>query len=164
MKFWRKASLFIFWIILSESITLERVSIGIILSYLVVKFNEDLDRDLMERNGKKVSLNVKKITIFFKYLGTLILEIFKSNIHVAKIVLSPKMNISPNICTVDTKIQSNLLKTILSNSITLTPGTLTLFMDDDKLIIHCLQEENIKDLKESSFENILLKAEEIINE
>ncbi|MEW9093827.1 MAG: Na+/H+ antiporter subunit E [Clostridiaceae bacterium] len=164
MKFWQITSLFIFWIILSESITLERLSIGLIISYLVFRFNEYLNRELMEKNSKKVSFNVKKITIFLKYLSTLILEIFKSNIHVAKIVLSPKMNISPNICTVDTKIQSNLLKTVLANSITLTPGTLTLIMDDDKLIIHCLQEENIKDLEESSFENILLKAEEIINE
>ncbi|MPN50037.1 Na(+)/H(+) antiporter subunit E [bioreactor metagenome] len=93
----------------------------------------------------------------------LIKEIFKSNFHVAKVVLSPKLNISPTIVTITTNLKSDFDKTILANSITLTPGTLTLDMTEEKLIIHCLEENSIKDLQNSIFENILLKKEELNN-
>ncbi|GAA0723333.1 Na+/H+ antiporter subunit E [Clostridium malenominatum] len=160
MKIWHSIVLVLFWIILSESFSIERVCIGIIIAYIISKFNEDL----LEYNNKKLRWNVNKITIFFRYLWLLIIEIFKSCINVARIVLSPKMKISPSTCTIETKLKSNFLRTVLANSITLTPGTLTLFVDDNKITIHSLQEENLKDLEDSSFEKILLKVEEDVNE
>ena len=157
MRIWHTASLALFWLILSESFTVERIILGIIIACIVAKFNEDLATG----SDKGIGFNINKIIIFVKYLSLLIIEIFKSNINVAKIVLNPKMNISPCVYKIHTNLKSNLLKTVLANSITLTPGTLTLFMDGDEMIIHSLKEENIKDLEDSSFEKILLKAEEI---
>lgn len=156
MKYWLISLYFGFWIVLCASLNMEISIIGILVCYFVFKFNKDMviDRDNFIRTKGKT------ITRSLQYLVILIREIFKSNFHVAKIVLSPKMDISPQVVTIDTNIKSPLYKTLLANSITLTPGTLTLLMEDKKLTIHCLQRENVNDLLQSDFEKILLKAEE----
>lgn len=153
----------LFWLILAENLNIERVAIGALICIAVFIFNKNL---LCKYNNSKKSKHLlivnAKYTVL--YIWILIKEIFKSNFHVAKIVLSPKLNISPTIVTITTNLKSDFDKTILANSITLTPGTLTLDMNEDKLIIHCLEKESIKDLQNSSFENILLKKEELNND
>lgn len=160
MKIWHAMTFVLFWIVLSESFSIERICIGVIIAYIISKFGEEL----LEIKYKNLKLNVNKLTMFFRYLCLLLVEIFKSCINVAKIVLNPKMKIAPSVCIIETRLKSNFLRTILANSITLTPGTLTVFMDDNKITIHSLQEENLKDLENSSFEKILLKVEENKNE
>lgn len=153
----------LFWLILAENLNIDRIAIGTLICIGVFIFNKDL---LNKHNIHKKSKNllISNIKYAVLYIFILIKEIFKSNFHVAKIVLSPKLNISPTIVTITTNLKSNFDKTILANSITLTPGTLTLDMTEDKLIIHCLEEESIEDLQNSSFENILLKKEELNND
>lgn len=143
-----------FWLILAQRITLETVILGYIVSYCIFKFNEEI----LCINDKSISL--KKGKYILTYCFYLVKEVFKSNFHVAKIVLSPKMNISPSIVTFKTKLNSNFLRTILANSITLTPGTLTVELQDNTITVHCLEKSNMKDLKDSNLENILLKFED----
>ncbi|MBM7869084.1 multicomponent Na+:H+ antiporter subunit E [Clostridium pascui] len=152
----------IFWLILAENLNIDRIAIGALICIGVFIFNKDL---LSKHNIYKKSkdLLISNIKYAVLYILILIKEIFKSNFHVAKIVLSPKLNISPTIVTITTNLKSDFDKTILANSITLTPGTLTLDMTEDKIIIHCLEEKSIKDLQNSCFENILLKKEELNN-
>jgi multicomponent Na+:H+ antiporter subunit E len=90
----------------------------------------------------------------------LVKEILVSNFNVAKIVLSPKIVISPQIVIINTKIKSDFHKTIFANTMTLTPGTLTISMDEDEIIVHCLRDEFTKELTNSPFEKIILKVEE----
>lgn len=144
----------VFWIVLSEGFTVESGIIGLMIVLTIYRFNR------INGKRKQGKLKVLHFKYAIEYAMYLIKEIFKSNFQVAKIVLSPKMKISPTIVEVKTKVKPNVLKTILANSITLTPGTLTLFLNENKLIIHCLQKENEKDLINSGFENILLKTEE----
>ncbi|WP_052085685.1 MULTISPECIES: Na+/H+ antiporter subunit E [unclassified Clostridium] len=152
----------VFWLILAENLNIDRIAIGTLICIGVFIFNKDL---LGKYNIHKKSKNllISNIKYAVLYILILIKEIFKSNFHVAKIVLSPKLNISPTIVTITTNLKSDFDKTILANSITLTPGTLTLDMTEEKLIIHCLEENSIKDLQNSIFENILLKKEELNN-
>lgn len=152
----------IFWIILTENFNRERLLIGILICIGVLIFNKDLLN--ISKTKKCNSSLAKTIKYSVSYICSLIKEIFKSNFHVAKIVLSPKLNISPTIITITTNLKNDFDKTILANSITLTPGTLTLHTNEDKLIIHCLEKESIKDLQNSSFESILLKKEELDND
>ena len=91
-------------------------------------------------------------------------EIIVSNLNVAKIVLSPQIVISPQIVTIKTKIKSDFNKAIFANTITLTPGTLTISMDGDKIEVHCLKGEYSKELTNSAFEKIIMKVEEDIYE
>jgi multicomponent Na+:H+ antiporter subunit E len=75
------------------------------------------------------------------YGGWLIVEIVKSNITVIRKILGPSHAIDPDVVTVTTSAKSDLGKAIFANSITLTPGTVTLDVDGDKLKVHALVRE-----------------------
>lgn len=147
----------LFWITLSQNVKAETLFIGIIISLLITILNKDLI-------GSK-QLNIRKnILHWIFYTIILIKEIIVSNIHVAKIVLSRKIEISPQVVIIKTKIKSDFNKTVFANSITLTPGTLTISMDRDNIAVHCLKDEFAIGLTNSSFEKIILKIEEGIYE
>ena len=66
----------------------------------------------------------------------------KSNIDVARRVLSPSLPIKPGIVEVKTKLTSKFGRMLLANSITLTPGTLTVEVKDDSFFIHWIDVED----------------------
>jgi multicomponent Na+:H+ antiporter subunit E len=81
-------------------------------------------------------LSLKRIVYSIAYIGVLFWEIIRANIDVAGRVLHPKLPISPGIVIIRTTLKSNIARLILANSITLTPGTFTLDVAGDKLLIH----------------------------
>ncbi len=81
-------------------------------------------------------ISLKRMLYFFAYLGVLFVEIVKANFDVAYRVLHPKLPIKPGIVTIKTELKQDIAKMILANSITLTPGTFTLDVLGDTLIIH----------------------------
>lgn len=141
----------LFWIVMCEKLNTEVFVIGVIVSASVCFFN----RHLLNTG----SFNISKLSLYALYLLLLLKEIVYANISVARIVLSPKMNISPCIVRLKTQLKSRLHRAILANSITLTPGTLTVQLDEDELVVHCLMKEYIPDLMDSKFEKLLLKIE-----
>jgi multicomponent Na+:H+ antiporter subunit E len=158
---YRKLGLFVlFWLILAQTLSFERIAIGTLICVAVYLFN----KDLQSFNQKNRNLALPNLKFLLSYITVLIVEMFKSNFHVAKIILSPKLNISTSIVTINTKLKNEFNKTVLANSITLTPGTLTLDSTNDKLIIHCLDKEVAKGLENSKFEQMLLKKEELFND
>jgi multicomponent Na+:H+ antiporter subunit E len=72
------------------------------------------------------------------YIPLFLWEMTKANFDVAYRVIHPKMPINPGIVRVKTKIQSEMGRTFLANSITLTPGTFTIDIKKDILYIHCI--------------------------
>ncbi|TCO72670.1 Na+/H+ antiporter subunit E [Marinisporobacter balticus] len=146
----------LFWIILAEKMNVERIWIGLCICMGVYLFN----KNLIHCNGEKTFRSPRKIYYWILYFWILIKEIVVANFQVAKIVLSPKMDISPEIVTVHSKLKTDFYRTILANSITLTPGTLTVFMKEDALTVHCLKKDYIEDVLNSKFEKILLEVEE----
>jgi multicomponent Na+:H+ antiporter subunit E len=144
----------LFWIVLSENVKIETLCIGIIISLLVTSLNVNLVHSKRQFNFKR------NIILWISYTIKLLKEIFVSNFNVAKIVLSPQIIISPQIVIIETKIKSDFHKTIFANSITLTPGTLTISLDRNKIAIHCLKDEFAIGLTNSDFERTILKIEE----
>jgi multicomponent Na+:H+ antiporter subunit E len=71
-----------------------------------------------------------------KYLGVFLVALIKSNLDVARRVLAPSLPINPGVVQVRTQLQSDLGRLLLANSITLTPGTLTVDVEGDTLLIH----------------------------
>ncbi len=82
-----------------------------------------------------------------RYWLWLLKEIAKSNVTVAKIVLSPRMPISPTVVSVDASRLRPVSQTLLANSITLTPGTISIDVDRGVIEVHCLTVEGARDLK-----------------
>ncbi len=148
----------LFWVVISANAKVETLCIGIIISLLVRTFNSDLmcgNRQLSFR---------RNIKAWIYYTILMLKEILVSNFNVAKIVLSPQIAISPQIVTINTQIKSDFHKAIFANTITLTPGTLTISIDGDEINVHCLKGEYSKGLTNSAFEKIILKVEEGIYE
>jgi multicomponent Na+:H+ antiporter subunit E len=79
---------------------------------------------------------VKRIVMFLVFLLVLLKEMILANLDVAFRVLHPKIPIRPGIVEVKPGIESDMGKLILANSITLTPGTLSMDYIDDSLYIH----------------------------
>lgn len=93
------------------------------------------------------------------YLLWLLKEIFKANVNVAKIILNPKLPISPIMVPFRATQQSDYFRMIYANSITLTPGTITTGTDGEVLRIHALtwhdvdgREEDEMDIKIAELE------------
>lgn len=74
-------------------------------------------------------------------------EIVKANVAVTRIVLSPRLPVSPCITTVDASRLSLASQAVLANAITLTPGTLTLDVDAGRIEVHCLTQAAARDLE-----------------
>lgn len=71
----------------------------------------------------------------------LLVEIFKSSMEVVRIVLNPRLPISPTVVYVDAEPKGPVGQVILANAITLTPGTVTLDVFKNRLVVHCLTRE-----------------------
>ncbi|HPF26235.1 MAG TPA: Na+/H+ antiporter subunit E [Steroidobacteraceae bacterium] len=87
-----------------------------------------------------------------RYWGWLTIEVVKSSIDVARIVLQPRMPISPTVVTFHATSSRPVAQAILGNSITLTPGTVTLDIHDGKLQVHCLTKAGAAALLEGEFD------------
>lgn len=81
-----------------------------------------------------------------RYWSWLIVQIFKSNIHVAKLALTPA-RIQPQLLTVPVPHQDEVAKVTYANSCTLTPGTVALQLLSDELLVHALDDASAADLR-----------------
>lgn len=94
------------------------------------------------------------------YVPLFLYKLVLSNIDMAYRVLSPKMPINPRIVKVPTALKSDFSKLILANSITLTPGTLSLDVEDDGVLVHWVNAsgktgEDYQKQISREFENVL---------
>ena len=76
-----------------------------------------------------------------RYWGWLLIEIFKANIDVAKLILAPRLALSPRMIRVKATQSTDMGVVIYANSITLTPGTVTVDIDGDELVVHAITRE-----------------------
>jgi multicomponent Na+:H+ antiporter subunit E len=144
-----------FWFILSFKINLTIAVIGFFVSTMVVFFNYDL----VFNNQEASKLTFRTIKKFIVLFFVLIFNIIKSNIEVAKIVLSPKMPIDPGFVTIKNPLKKELNQALFANAITLTPGTLTVDMNKDEIVVHGLVKEHVKHLDGSSLERAFMALE-----
>jgi len=147
----------VFWMIIASSISLTELIVGIFASLLIVLYSMDLVFSETEMS----SLTPRTLKALFILLVRLIIEIIVSNFHVAKIVLSKKLPIDPGFETIRQPLKKDLNKTLYGNAITLTPGTLTVDMEDDFIIVHGLEKHSVKSLEGSKLEKAFMNLEGI---
>ena len=88
-------------------------------------------------DGHPLEIHINFLSLF-AYFGWLFVEIAKSNWAVTKLILAPKIKLRQNIFEVPYVQKSDLGQTIFANSITLTPGTITVEVDPDHFLVHAL--------------------------
>jgi multicomponent Na+:H+ antiporter subunit E len=143
--------LFIIWIVLTNSLEVSNIVLGVILSVSISL----LYINIFEHKKFEV---INPFWLFI-YFFVLIKNIIKSNIYLTKILARRELNLTPAIVAVPTKLTSDWKKLLLANSITLTPGTLTLDIKDDMLFIHIIEykDGDNKSLITGEFERIISK-------
>ena len=125
--------LFIVWLLLTSSIHYQELIVGAILSLVIALFASKLNSQCISGITNPFKWFIY-IIIFFKNL-------IAANINVATIVLKPKLPINPGIIKLKTNADTNFKKLVIANSITLTPGTITLDVIDDYFYVHWINVE-----------------------
>ena len=122
---------FIFWLALTWPFNLQDVCAGALVSLIAI----GLTRDLFPEEMVKF-LNPVRVLWAILYFIYLIHYIIIANFDVAYRVIHPALPIHPGIVRVKTSLKSEMARTMLANSITLTPGTLSVDMDGENYYIH----------------------------
>jgi len=148
-------SLMAFWIAMSGFLDAVHLAMGAVsvagvmmLNHRLkqnVFFSDDID-DLAEFN----------IGHFIYYLFWLIYQILVSGFHVLFVIIRPSMPIKPTLVTFRVDLPSSQAKVILGNSITLTPGTLTVDIQDDLFTVHALDSKSYEGIADDSMPRMVL--------
>jgi len=123
--------LVIIWLALSSSLQWQELAVGIAVSLIISLALSKIYSEL-----GFPPLSIKRIVFFFIFLGVLFKEIIVANVDVAYRIIHPKMPIKPGIVVIKTTLKQDIAKMMLANAITLTPGTFTLDIIEDTLLIH----------------------------
>lgn len=148
---------FIVWALLNWMPDWQHLLVGIFVAAFVAYMTGDF---FVRRPG--LFTHPRRYLWFFYYVPIFIWECFKANIDVAFRVMHPALPVHPGIVKVKTSLRSDTALTFLANSITLTPGTLTVDIDKENgfLYVHWIEvkhkdvEKATKDIVER-FESIL---------
>ena len=125
------ATLLLFWILLSSSLAIESVVIGALIAALVAYA---LSANLSYLSGYRFTAASLVATVL--YIGYFLKELVKANLSMAALVLTPSLPVKPAIVRVRTQLKNPIARLLLANSITLTPGTLSVEVTDEWLYIH----------------------------
>lgn len=137
--------LFIFWIILNGKITPEVVIFGLVLTALIAV----LRRILFGRTLKDELRALRKSPYFAAFLAVLLWEILKANLKVMRMIPRGEKRLKPVLVTFRTDLKTDFCRFLFANSITLTPGTITVEAEEDVFRVHCL-EETLLDTSDSN--------------
>lgn len=145
------------WIIFNGSLTLEIFLFGVVIAAVMYAFI----CKFMDFNVHKDILIWKRLFLLLRYLVILIVEIVKANISAMKLLFSEKNEIEPVLVRFRTSLKTKTAKTLLANSITLTPGTITVSLEGDEFQVHCLDRSLAEGLSDGVFVKELEKMEQI---
>lgn len=147
----------LFWLILIPRYTVENIVAGLLVCWGALWFSSEL---LIEQEQASI-YSKKGIVLYFRYVYHLVIEIVKANIDVAKIVLSKNMDIQPHFFKVPLHIKKDLNKVIYANAITLTPGTLSVDMDENFILVHALTNAAANGIEGSILEQGIIELEKL---
>ena len=142
-------TLFVLWLLLSGQYTFDSrliLALGLASCTFVVAIA--LRMKIADREGHPIHLLVPSL----RYIPWLLWAIVKSNIGVTRCILNPRLPISPTLVKVKAGQQSELGQTIFANSITLTPGTVSLDVEEDEILVHALTRESAEEVADGEMD------------
>ena len=154
---------FILWIILNGRVTLELVLLGIPIAAAVFLFA----RAAFGYSVRTEGYVLKYLPLTVLYLINLMVEIIRASLNVIAIIINPSRKPDPVLIEFDSGLPTEFQNVVLANSITLTPGTVTVEMTEGHFLVHCLIPEFAEGIGESSFVRLLRRVhlkERIVSE
>lgn len=126
-------TLMLFWVMLVNSLALDTLLVGAVVSLSVA---------LLYRDGLSFFTEFRATPAAFiagvRFYAYFFLKLAQSNLRLAAIVISPDLPVNPGIVKVRTGLKSRMGRLMLANSITLTPGTLSVELNGEWLYVHCV--------------------------
>ena len=147
--------LFGFWVLLNGRWDAEIALVGAIVCAALYAFM----MAFMGYSPRKEWQLAKRLPRIFGYFLYLVREIFLSSWQTIRLIWSPDKEIEPRVTSFRTRLRTDAGKVVLANSITMTPGTMTVDVQEDEFLIHCL--DTSFDMGQDGFEmeNRVLKLE-----
>src|SRR6056297_150246 len=148
-------SLMAFWIAMSGFLDAIHLAMGVVSVAGVMMLNYQLKKQRFFEDDMD-NLNELRFGKSFYYFFWLIYQILVSGFHVLFVIMRPSMPIEPTMVTFKVDLPSSHAKVILGNSITLTPGTLTVDIDDDTFTVHALDSNSYAGIADDSMPRMVL--------
>lgn len=146
---------FLIWIIFNGQLTWEIAVFGAVIAGLMYWFIcKFLDYD-----PKMEIMIFKRLFQILHYVFILVKEIIKANFAVIKMIMSSRYEIEPAVVRFKTDLKTQQARILLANSITLTPGTITVSLEEDEYVVHCLDKSLAQGIGSSVFVTLLRKME-----
>jgi multicomponent K+:H+ antiporter subunit E len=123
------------WLLLVNSVSVGNLLLGIVLAWLIPLFTARF---------WEAQVRIHKPLLLLRFLGVVLLDILVANIAVAALVVGPSKRIRPGFILMPMRLRGNVGLSLLANTISLTPGTLSAFLSADRtqLVIHALQADD----------------------
>lgn len=146
---------FVLWIIFNGKITTEIILFGVVISAAVFAFI----CKFMDYSLQKEKRVLQSSGFLLKYVAVLIVEIIKANLAVIHMILTDREVAEPVLIKFRTNLKSDSARVLLANAITLTPGTITVSLEEEEFVIHCLDKNMADGIEDSVFVRMLEEAE-----
>jgi multicomponent Na+:H+ antiporter subunit E len=145
-----------FWFVLSGRFGLQYLiflaaSVGVVLWLNPERPFRGLDPS---RGGGMAGL-LRGIPALARYLVWLVWNIILANIEVARLILHPRMPINPALVTFETRLRDPMARVVVANTITLTPGTVTIDLEDQSFLVHALVPESAEAILSGALQNVV---------
>lgn len=148
------ALLAIVWLLLSGHYTYLLLGLGLLTVSLVVYLADRMD--VADHEGHPMHLNFSRL---IRYWVWLLREIIKSNIEVCRIIIHPALPITPTVFAVKSTQETDLGRVIYANSITLTPGTVSIDVEGNITEVHALTKPTAENLKQGVMDRKVTELE-----
>ena len=148
--------LFVVWLLLSGYLKTNLLVLGA-LSCLLVSITA-IRLKIFSENNEHLNINLRAVF----YLPWLLKEIVKSNLHVARLILDPELPVKPQSLWIETQQKTDTALAIHANSITLTPGTISLEVEDKKIHVHAVSDHTAQGVKDGEIDKRVAKLENFI--
>lgn len=149
--------LFITWLVLSGRYDVTFIVEGVIVSGVVTFLSRDIFYMIFQRpdKGAEVSLGSLLLTgvRFAAYVPWLFYQIVKANFQVAYLVFHPRVPVEPHLIQFSTRLKGDIARVLLANSITLTPGTVTVRLEGGRYLVHALAPFSAQGITEATLQN-----------
>lgn len=145
---------FLFWVIFNGALTLEIALFGVIIAAAMYAF---ICR-FMDYSIRKDIFIIRKGFYILQYIGVLIAQIIMANWATIRLIFARKKP-EPVIVCFKTTLKTKTARVLLANSITLTPGTITVSLEEDEYTVHCLDRSLSEGMDQSIFVKLLTRLE-----
>ena len=136
------------WLVFAARFSVEVVVLGIIISAAIYWFARI---HMGYKPNASLKILLRKVFLGIRYILVLVWEAFKANISVLKIVFSRKVDVEQQIIYFRSDLKSDVAQTVLANSITLAPGSVTIALKDGLYYVHFLDSGFSEDIENSIF-------------